>query len=226
MQRVPLLTKDGSHTISIPEMGVTYHSTHGAIQESMHVFIEAGLQYYLSKNKKDIVTIFEMGFGTGLNPLLTLLNAETLQQKISYQTIELYPLLQQEIAQLNYCEQVGRTDLAPIFNELHTSNWNEWVQLAERFSFLKTNQSLISYTSTSFVDIIFFDAFDPSVQPELWTKEVFEKLYSMLSYGGVLVTYCCKGDVRRAMQAAGFTVTRIPGPPGKREMLRAEKINF
>jgi tRNA U34 5-methylaminomethyl-2-thiouridine-forming methyltransferase MnmC len=226
MQRVPLLTKDGSHTISIPEMGVTYHSTHGAIQESIHVFIEAGLQYYLSKNKKDIITIFEMGFGTGLNPLLTLLKAETLQQKISYHTIELYPLLQQEIAQLNYCAQLGRIDLESLFKQLHTSNWNEGIQLTEKFSFLKINQSIINHKANFLVDIIFFDAFDPSVQPALWSKEIFEKAYLMLSKAGVLVTYCCKGDVRRAMQAAGFLVTRIPGPPGKREMLRAEKINF
>jgi tRNA U34 5-methylaminomethyl-2-thiouridine-forming methyltransferase MnmC len=226
MQRVPLLTKDGSHTIAIPEMAVTYHSVHGAIQESMHVFIEAGLQYHLSRKKKDSVTIFEMGFGTGLNPFLTLIEAEKLQLKLSYQTIELYPLQQEEITRLNYCQQLGRIDLAPQFQQLHTCNWNEWLQLTNNFSFLKINQSLTGYTHNALADIIFFDAFAPSVQPELWAKEIFEKLFSILSSGGVLVTYCSKGDVRRAMQAAGFTVTRIPGPPGKREMLRAEKMSF
>jgi tRNA U34 5-methylaminomethyl-2-thiouridine-forming methyltransferase MnmC len=225
MQRVPLLTKDGSHTISIPEMGVTYHSTYGAIQESLHVFIEAGLKYYVLKNKIENISILEMGFGTGLNALLTAIEAEKINAAIYYVSLEAFPLEAEVATSLNYCQILDRTDLQEDFIRLHECEWNIGLAFSENMLVHKSNKLLQEFEHKTKFHIIYFDAFDPATQPELWTKEVFDKFYSLLMPGGVLVTYCCKGDVRRAMKAAGFTVTKIPGPPGKREMLRAEKIN-
>jgi tRNA U34 5-methylaminomethyl-2-thiouridine-forming methyltransferase MnmC len=223
MQRIPVITKDGSHTISIPEMGVTYHSTHGAIQESLHVFIEAGLNYFIEVQKPDKISILEMGFGTGLNALLTLIETEKLTCKINYYSLELYPLKKEEFIQLNYCHQLKRPGLQKAFRQMHQSNLNEAVPVTDKFSLTKIDSSLQAYSKNTLFNIIYFDAFDPAVQPELWTKEIFNKLYSLLMPGGVIVTYCCKGDVRRALIASGFAVKRIPGPPGKREMLRGIK---
>jgi tRNA U34 5-methylaminomethyl-2-thiouridine-forming methyltransferase MnmC len=223
MQRIPVITKDGSHTISIPEMGVTYHSTHGAIQESLHVFIEAGLNYFIEVQKPDKISIMEMGFGTGLNALLSLIETEKLNCKINYHSLELYPLREEEFVQLNYCDQLGRSDLGETFQRIHQCNWNEAADVTDKFSLIKIDSSLQAYSKNILFNIIYFDAFDPAAQPELWTKEIFDKLYSLLIPGGVIVTYCCKGDVRRALMASGFTVNRIPGPPGKRQMLRGIK---
>jgi tRNA U34 5-methylaminomethyl-2-thiouridine-forming methyltransferase MnmC len=233
MLRQPVITKDGSHTIAIPEMNVTYHSIHGAIQESEHVFIEAGLrssgrfiEFELgSKNNRpgDLNAIFEMGFGTGLNALLTLIEAEKTKQKIHYTSIELFPLTKEETKTLNYCAELNRNDLLPTFNQFHECEWEKDILITPFFTFHKTNKNLTDFTVNTIFDLVYFDAFAPTVQPELWTKEIFEKIYSMISPGGILVTYCSKGDVRRAMIAAGFTVEKIPGPKGKREMLRAVK---
>ena len=221
MQRQPIITKDGSHTISIPEMNVTYHSHHGAIQESMHVFINAGLKYVSGNLPKTGISIFEMGFGTGLNALLSFIEAEKNQVKIHYTTVELFPLQEHEITSLNYCEQLHRKDLEPVFHQLHQSEWEKDIHISPYFTIHKTKASLLNFTTSKFFNLIYYDAFAPSAQPELWTKQVFEKLFLMLMPGGVLVTYCSKGDVRRAMQAAGFGVEKIQGPPGKREMVRA-----
>ncbi len=220
MQRQPIITKDGSHTISIPEMNVTYHSHHGAIQESMHVFIEAGLKHVSASLQKPDIHIFEMGFGTGLNALLSLIEAERSQLKIHYTTVELFPLHEDEINLLNYCEQLHRKDLKPVFHQLHQCEWGKDVLITPFFTLNKIRIDLINFSTSQPVNLIYYDAFAPAAQPELWTKEVFEKLISMLVPGGVLVTYCSKGDVRRAMQAAGFSIEKIPGPRGKREMVR------
>ena len=216
MQREIISTADGSTTISIPEMKVTYHSTHGAIQESMHVFIEAGLRLF--NHSDQMIHILEMGFGTGLNALLTLIETET---PVHYTAIELYPLEQSKISSLNYCEKLGRSDLQPIFNQLHECEWEKDVPINKYFTLHKTKINLADFNTGKSIDLIYFDAFAPTAQPELWTKEIFEKLYAMMNPGAMLVTYCSKGDVRRAMQAAGFTVHKLPGPPGKREMVRA-----
>lgn len=220
MERKIIITEDGSPTVSVPEMNVTYHSIHGAIQESLHVFIEAGL-YRL--DRPDPLNIFEMGFGTGLNTLLTLIEAEKLQQPIHYTTIELYPLNNEELNSLNYCQLLNRPDLQSFFDELHFCIWEKEIAITPFFSLNKIKSNLINFSTHQLFNLIYFDAFAPTAQPELWTREVFEKLYIMMSPGGILVTYCSKSVIRKAMLAAGFRVEKIPGPPGKREMVRANK---
>lgn len=258
MQREIMSTADGSVTITIPEMHVTYHSRHGAIQESMHVYIEAGLRPLL--HRFETITVFEMGFGTGLNALLTLAEAEVHQQKINYQTIEAYPLEQNIVQELNYVQQLKQmighagaepslsptaqeaanqvvSSIQPVFEQqqtwqstfeqLHQTPWNQSVNMSAWFTLTKYDASLLDPAFAAGISqrvhVIYYDAFAPAAQPELWTAETFTQLYNMLEEGGILVTYCSKADVRRAMQAAGFTVEKIPGPRGKREMVRAKK---
>ena len=222
MERKVIITKDGSHSISIPEMNVTYHSIHGAIQESKHVFIEAGLRYASELfNRLGPLHILEVGFGTGLNALLTLIEADKIKMDVYYSALEIYPLTQQEYNLLNYCEALN-VSLQNVFEQLHECVWEKEAHILPNFSLFKTNQSLLNFTTDQFYDLVYFDAFAPSSQPELWTKQVFEKLYAMMSSNGILVTYCSKGDVRRAMQSAGFAVEKIRGPVGKREMIRCK----
>lgn len=221
MERSIILTKDGSHTIAIPEMNVTYHSHHGAIQESIHVFINAGLKYVSDTVKMPAIHIFEAGFGTGLNALLTLIEAERLRQPVLYTAIELYPLEQNEIVSLNYCEQLRRRDIEPVFQLLHQCEWGKDISISPFFTIHKIKDSLTNFKNSEPQNLIYYDSFAPAAQPEHWTMEMFEKIFAILSPGGILVTYCSKSIVRRAMQAAGFMVTKIPGPHGKREMVRA-----
>lgn len=223
MQRNLILTKDGSHTVSVPDMNVTYHSVHGAIQESMHVFIEAGLYLSARFEWPEQYKILEIGFGTGLNALLTLLEAEKAKQSVHYTAIELYPMDIQQAHSLNYCDQLNRKDLQPVFNAVHNSEWGKEISSTNYFTLKKIKANLIDFSSTQLFNLIYFDAFAPTAQPELWTKKIFEKLYTMMYDGGILVTYCSKSDVRRAMQAAGFSIEKLPGPAGKREILRAKK---
>jgi tRNA U34 5-methylaminomethyl-2-thiouridine-forming methyltransferase MnmC len=222
MKRVVQLTSDGSHTVSIPEMHVTYHSIHGAIHESMHVFIKAGLEPLL--HKTETIRIFEMGFGTGLNALLSLQEAIQYNQKIFYYAVELFPLLMDEYVSLNYSDRLNDASLQFYFTLMHESEWEKDIAIHPLFTLHKSNQSLLNLTTNQFFNLIFFDAFAPTTQPELWTAKVFEKMFHLLIDKGVLVTYCSKGDVRRTMQAAGFKVEKLQGPPRKREMLRAIKL--
>lgn len=222
MERSIIITKDGSHTIAIPEMQVTYHSHHGAIQESLHVFIRAGLQPITPRHDA-IIRIFEMGFGTGLNALLTLTETEQTQQHIHYTTVEKFPLSITEVAGLNYCQQLNRPDLQTVFEKMHECEWEKEIPVTNRFTLKKCQTNLIELVIQQPVHLVYFDAFAPTAQPELWTKEIFEHVYSWMEPGGILVTYCSKGDVRRAMQAAGFRIEKLTGPPGKREMVRATK---
>ncbi len=224
MERKIILAEDGSHTISIPEMNVTYHSIHGAIQESQHVFISAGLEPLIGNFTGPQLAVFEMGFGTGLNALLTYIEAEKQNLKIYYETIEPFPLNENEVKTLNYCRQLNRSDLQPIFERFHFCEWEKEIELSPLFTFKKTISDLLNFKPIKLFELIYFDAFDPRVQPELWTKEVFEKMFSILSPNGILVTYSCKGDVRRAMLSAGFTIEKIPGAKGKREMIRGRKV--
>lgn len=221
MKKIIQLTDDGSQTISVAEMNITYHSTFGAIQESKHVFINAGLQPLL--NLKEELNVFEMGFGTGLNALLTLQQAINNNQKINYSAIELYPLEKEIYQALNYTSFINDSSLQSPFLQLHSCNWEEAINIHPSFTFHKSNTSLIDFTTDKTFDVIYFDAFDPSVQPDLWSALIFLKLFSLLSINGVLTTYSSKGDVRRAMLSAGFTVEKLQGPPGKREILRAIK---
>jgi tRNA U34 5-methylaminomethyl-2-thiouridine-forming methyltransferase MnmC len=221
MQREIQLTADGSHTLSIPGMNVTYHSHHGAIGESMHVYINAGLQPLLNHPAQTAIHIFEMGFGTGLNVLLSLQKAIENKQLIHYTALELFPLTANEIAQINYGPLLNMQDN---FLQLHNCDWEKEIQINEYFTLKKIKGSLSDTDIPTTVNAIYFDAFSPTVQPELWTQQIFEKMYKALTPGGILVTYCSKSEIRRNMVAAGFTVTKILGPWGKREMVRAQRL--
>jgi tRNA U34 5-methylaminomethyl-2-thiouridine-forming methyltransferase MnmC len=216
MQREIIQTYDGSSSVLIPESNLTYHSIHGAIQESRHVFINAGLIPLIESGLYPEIKILEMGFGTGLNALLTLETAEYFQQNILYTTVELIPLTLQEVEQLNY---PGKRDLF----RLHKAEWNTIFSVSKHLKLFKLNQSLLNFKSDSRFHLIYYDAFAPDKQPELWTTDVFLNLILMLESGGILVTYSSAGKVRRAMQSAGFRVDKIQGPPHKREMIRAIK---
>ncbi len=222
MKREIVITKDGSHTVEIPEMNVTYHSHHGAIQESMHVFIKAGLLYQLNRLELQSLPlrVFEMGFGTGLNAFLTAIEAEKRKINIQYTAVEKYPLSFGEAYALNYSQLLQKPE---VFEQLHQCKWGTEIPISEYFTLHKEQTDLHNFTSQEPFQLIYFDAFAPSAQPELWTEAVFKKLFEMMAEKGVLVTYCSKGSVRRAMQAAGFNVSKLPGPPGKREMVRAER---
>jgi tRNA U34 5-methylaminomethyl-2-thiouridine-forming methyltransferase MnmC len=215
VKRLIQITADGSSTIAIPAMQVTYHSKHGAVQESNHVFIQAGLDWKMQQGCNHI-RIFEMGFGTGLNALLTVEYVQDKPVTVDYFSTEAYPLNAAESAALNYPNQT-------ILQQLHNCDWNAPISITPNFILHKLHTSLESCNISESIDVIYYDAFAPSAQPTLWTEAVFSKLFGWAAPGGILVTYCSKGQVRRAMQAAGWIVEKIPGPPGKREMVRAHK---
>lgn len=218
MKRHLQLTADGSHTIQIEDLQVTYHSKHGAIQESKHVFIDAGIAYLQQMNNLSEVRILEMGFGTGLNALLTAIFSDQMDLRVNYHSIEAFPLATDEVSLLNYGILLQQE---AIFSLLHTAHWNTATTIHPKFELYKHHSKLDTFISAENFNLIYYDAFAPTAQPELWTVEVFEKLYRLLAPEGILVTYCSKGAVRRAMEAAGFRVTKLQGPPGKREMVRA-----
>lgn len=220
-----ITTSDGSHTLLSEQFNEIYHSRHGAIQESEHVFLKAGLEASLQQKKgEERIRIFEVGFGTGLNALLTMLRAEKKNLKVEYETVELYPVPIEIIKQLNYPQQLNFAYCYGPYHTMHLVRWDEWHELTPYFHFRKINTSLLEVTLTSgTIDLIYFDAFAPEHQPEMWSVEVFRKLYEALAPGGILMTYCSKGTVQRAMKEVGFSLEKLPGPPGKREMLRARK---
>ena len=213
-------TDDGSDTLYLAGISEHYHSTFGAIQESRHVFIESGL-----KNcPKSTLTIFEVGFGTGLNAYLTLLEALSSKQKINYITVEKYPLDAEIWESLNYPSLIseGSVDL---FQAIHRSAWNEKVRINDYLTIMKLSSDIadLDYSKLPAFDLIYFDAFSPDKQPELWAKPILNQIKRHCNQNGIFVTYCAKGEVRRNLVAVGFIVERLPGPPGKREMLRATK---
>ena len=213
------MTLDGSHTLFIPLIEESYHSTHGAIQESEFIYMNAGLKFCAKKE----ITVFEVGFGTGLNAFLTLLEAERQQLKIHYITVEKYPVVVEDALKLNYTDIIA-SDKKALFGMMHYWQWNQPVQLTPEFILEKVNADFVNFEHFASYDVIYFDAFSPEKQQEMWTQELFEKLFAHCNDNAVLVTYCAKGAVRRAMQKAGFAVERLAGPPGKREILRATKI--
>ena len=216
------MTEDGSSSIYNPELDETYHSTHGAIQESNHVFIDAGLHHFFNKNKgRKEIKIFEVGFGTGLNALLTSYSLITHSTSINYTSIELNPLDPKVIGNLNYPSQIVGSE--PMFKSIHRSLWGVFEILKENFALRKIHASFLTYKPDGLVDLIFFDAFSPDKQPELWTLESLKKCYKMLSTGGVFVTYSAKGQLKRDLKSLHFEVESLPGPPGKFEMIRATK---
>ena len=219
MKREIIKTSDGSTTIHIPEWNEQYHSIHGAIQEANHVYINNGLKYKSSNQ----IAVLEIGFGTGLNSFMTFLAAQNKELLIEYVGVEAYPILEEELLKLNYVAELGATRFTKIFESFHSCSWEEQHQITPNFSLLKRKQFFHEIDDENKFDVIYFDAFGARVQPELWTEEIFFKMYLALKSEGVLVTYAAKGSVRRAMQSVGFSVERLPGPPGKREMLRAVK---
>ncbi len=215
-------TDDNSHTIQINNSSVTFHSTKGAIQESNHVFISAGLNWYAEKFPGNTnIRIFEVGFGTGLNALLTATIAKNFALNIEYQSIDLYPLSKEVYNRLNFAQILAEEKL---YYKIMTATWNEEIQITDFFNLLKINTDFQSFISREGFDVVYFDAFAPEDQPELWTEEVFKKVFHFLNKCGVLVTYCSKSIVRKRLENAGFSVTKLPGPPGKREITRAIKI--
>ena len=211
-------TSDGSQTIKRIDIDEHYHSVHGALQESLHVFIDSGFRY-ITKNE---ISIFEVGFGTGLNAMLTFIETEKLNKTVNYTTIELYHIDKEIFTQLRYAEMLN-LDLNKYFLPLHTCEWNKNIELSSNFIFTKLSADLTDYSDTKLFDIIYFDAFSPEKQSELWTKTIFEKMFAMLNFGGILVTYSSKGEVKRNLRDSGFTVKRLPGIAGKRHILRAVK---
>ena len=218
MQKKVILTEDGSHTLYVKEIDESYHSTHGAVQESTHIFINMGLKAFLSENE---VRVLEIGFGTGLNAYLTLLEAEKSKKTIHYTTLELYPLPVDEALLLNYPDILCKD--RTLFEELHRSSWGEDVGITPFFTLQKIKSDFTGYELQGLYDVIYFDAFSPEKQPDMWMGDGFRKIYKHSGNDAVITTYCAKGVVRRAMQSAGFMMERLPGPPGKREILRGVK---
>tara|TARA_B100000787_G_scaffold76939_1_gene56570 strand:- start:10321 stop:10983 length:663 start_codon:yes stop_codon:yes gene_type:complete len=220
LKREIIQTSDGSTTIYIPEWNEQYHSIHGAIQEAYHVYIKHGLE---SKTTNELA-VLEIGFGTGLNSFITFLEGQKKHLLVEYVGVDAYPVTQEELEKLNYVTELDASHAATVFETFHSCSWEEKHQITSDFSLLKRKQFFHEIEDENKFDIIYFDAFGARVQPELWTEEIFKKMFLALKLEGVLVTYSAKGSVRRAMQSVGFTVERLPGPPGKREMLRAVKI--
>lgn len=231
MKRKIITTSDGSKTIQIEDWNEQYHSIHGAIQEANHVFLKHGLLFYtklLSGSPKIYpegrsISILEIGFGTGLNAFLTLIEAEKLKLNINYVGVEAYPVQLKEIEQLNYVELISKEHKS-VFEKMHNVSWEVQHQISTSFILEKQEKFFKEIKDIDTFDIIYFDAFGARVQPDLWTEDIFKIMFNTLKANGILVTYSAKGSVRRAMQTVGFTVEKLPGPPGKREMLRAQKI--
>lgn len=215
-----ILTSDGSHSIYIPELDENYHSVHGAIQESKHVFIEAGLKYLSHPS----INIFEVGLGTGLNAFLTFLETNNKNISVNYTAIEAFPITPLIAESLNYTRLLNATAQQATFDLLHSSGWELPVSLSGNFKLTKHKQTLqeIHLPAEEF-DLIYFDAFGPPTQPEMWTEEIFAKIFEASKPNALLVTYCAKGEVKRTLKKVGFAIEALPGPPGKREMVRARK---
>ncbi len=213
-----ITTQDGSHSVQSPRFGVSYHSRYGAVQESRHVFLKSGLYARLPELPK--VRVLELGFGTGLNALLTWLEAEEQQKPIQYTSLEAYPITSEQVQLLNYPEALSLPSPAP-FLRLHESEWGQRHTLSAHFTFEKRKERFEELQFEQAFDVVYFDAFAPNAQPELWTEELLSKVYRATAEGGVLVTYCAKGAVKRTLKGLGYEVEALPGPPGKREMTRA-----
>lgn len=218
-----ITTSDGSHSVFSEKFNADYHSKHGAILESQHVFIKSGLQYFLQNNQPETIRIFEMGFGTGLNAFLTFLEIQNSNVNVEYTAVEQFPLEEEVYTALNYAVLLAAENHKSDFLKMHECEWNGFCNISSKFALRKLNAQLQTLNHDCNYHLVFFDAFAHSAQPELWETEIFSQLFNTMEVGGMLVTYSAKGQVRRNLQAAGFQVERIQGPPGKREMLRAIK---
>ena len=212
-------TSDGSDTIFVPELNEHYHSIHGAVQESSYIFINCGFDFC----KADPLNIFEVGFGTGLNALLTAIKCMEGDREVNYTSIEKYPIDEITVKTLNHYQFAGESG-KEIYNSIHSANWNERVNICRKFNLMKISGDLTSDVIKGNYDLIYFDAFGPDKQPEMWSKEIFSVLAGVTKINGIFVTYSAKGEVKRNLRACGFEVTLLPGPPGKRQRIRAVKI--
>jgi tRNA U34 5-methylaminomethyl-2-thiouridine-forming methyltransferase MnmC len=212
------LTEDGSHTLYIPELDEYYHSIHGAINESVHIFLQAGFSYHPSFN----IRVLEIGFGTGLNTILTMIRSEEENRTVTYHTIELNPLPFDIISRLNYPQLLQGT-FDKIFRKIHDLPWNIEQEITSSFRLKKILTDIQDYKPAGCYDLVYFDAFAPDKQPEMWKQEILLKIYDTMNEGGILTTYSSKGEIKRRFENCGFRVEKIPGPPGKREMLRCLK---
>jgi tRNA U34 5-methylaminomethyl-2-thiouridine-forming methyltransferase MnmC len=216
---VIIRTVDGSYTLYSEQFGVNYRSSYGAVGESIHVFIAAGLRFKSEVQQE--ISILEMGLGTGLNAFLTMLEAEKRSLAVSYTALEMYPVQQEEIQALHYPALLEAAE--EDFQNIHRCDWEKVNVLSETFTLLKHHRSVECYCSPASFDVIYFDAFAPQTQPELWTEDVFQNMYDSLKPGGVLVTYCAQSEFKRRLKRVGFMVERLKGPLGKLEMTRARK---
>ena len=219
MKREIIIIDDGSTTIRIPDWDENYHSTHGAIQEAKHVFIKNGLNLF---QKQDSISILEIGFGTGLNAFITFLETLT-KDKVNYVGIEAYPISEEEIAQMNYVSELEAEKYQDVFNKMHSCDWESQQKITDNFTLTKRKQFFQDIEDKEQYDLIYFDAFGFPLQPELWSEAIFKKMYDALLPKGTLVTYACRSSIKNAMLSVGFSIEKLPGAPGKREMLRATK---
>jgi tRNA U34 5-methylaminomethyl-2-thiouridine-forming methyltransferase MnmC len=214
-------TKDGSHTLRNTLLNETYHSIYGAIQESTHVFINNGLEYCVHSGNKKALTILEVGFGTGLNAFLTLRKSIELNIEVEYISIEPFPVPEAIWKELNYAQ--GAEDKQR-FIQLHQSPWNILTEINSHFHLQKIDKPILQVALPKLkFDLVYFDAFAPEKQPDMWTIQVYQHLVDAMKPGGILITYCAKGQVKRDLKSIGLQVEALPGPPGKREMTRAMK---
>lgn len=221
-QKRIIFSEDGSHTIELVGMNEQYHSTHGAIQESNHVYIDHGLEKVANDRKE--LCILEVGMGTGLNVILSWIYAKNHELKIFYQAIEAFPVVEEIWSQLNYTQKLDSTDSEEIFTKIHDSPWEEKTNLEKDFILLKMEETIQECKLPENVfDVVYFDAFNPDLEPNLWTETIFQKIYNSMKFDGILTTYSTKGIVKRALKSCGFKIEKKPGPSGKREILNAIK---
>jgi tRNA U34 5-methylaminomethyl-2-thiouridine-forming methyltransferase MnmC len=223
LERKIIVTEDGSTTIQLPEWNEQYHSKFGAVQEARHVFVQMGLFKVLEREELSKISILEIGFGTGLNALVTWQEAMKRQVLIEYTGVEAYPVSSEEVEHLNFPKILEEVGAASVFKKMHKTPWGNPQNISDFFNLTKQQKYFQEIDDVNKYDLIYFDAFGAEIQPNLWTVAIFEKMYRAIRKNGVLVTYAAKGSVRRAMLQVGFMVERLPGPPGKREMLRATK---
>ena len=227
MEKEIIQTKDGSTTFYLPELNETYHSKNGAIQEAYHVFIKNGFSLFeghelLRTGEAKPISILEIGFGTGLNAFITSLESQNNNQTVDYVGVEAYPITQEEALTMNYANQIDASK-TEVFQKIHQIDWEIKTQLNTTFQLTKRKQLFQDIVDVEVFDLIYFDAFGYDVQPELWSDKIFEKMFIALKSGGVLVTYACRSVIKNSMISAGFKIEKLPGAPGKREMLRASK---
>lgn len=219
-----VVTEDGSHTLYSAELNETYHSRHGAIRESMHVFIRQGFRHYLSMTGRKEIKIFELGLGTGLNALLTAMEAGKFNCRVYYEVLEPYPLGPELYSRLNYGNLLPGTGAMDLLVKIHKTGWSADQHLTGKFILNKKMSRFEEYDPCDHdFDILYYDAFAPGKQPEIWEPELLQKAFDMLIPGGILVTYCAQGNFKRNLKKAGFNIETLSGPPGKKEMVRADK---